>query len=296
MVCKTDALTAREIGVCEEKALRLMKDGFWIELADNLKGELSKTGNDEVIKSIIYKKSFRPTRLSDQMKLLKKIYLFEELELCHRLGAVTAYSHKAMESIDYSEVENAILLIEKNLEEVEGIGRSKRLREDSLHIHFSMLSVLWHLYFFIGDFDSFLSVGKGSLNKIETLTVENVGPTFYQTCTNVMRVLLVSYLSGLVENSEDDCLKSYTLMKNVLWLGLVSSDYNKVKFEEFLGITSLYHDLNSFKQSFDGVFINKFPSKKGIETVIKGAMRPHGREKMLHMEKLIDDFYHEIWG
>ncbi len=279
-----------------KKAKIAISKNEWLDGVEALSSLNFIDPNEKLITKIIYDKNHRPDKISDQAALLKKIHGIAGLSLCHRLNAATAYSHKAMESMSNNDVLDAINLINNNLSLVDSVGESDYLREDSIHIRYSMLCVLWHLYFFIGDYNSFLSVGDDSSLGISELTEFNVGPAFYQTCTNIVRILAIAYLKALVVKDSakaDDALKN---IERILWLGLVKSDNHKIKFKEYLGMTALWHDLKRYKTGLERVFDNIAPDKKGVEVVLKRAMRSHGVDKMLHMDKRIEEFYIEQWG
>lgn len=189
------------------------------------------------VQKVVYDKNFRPKGLTDQYELLKGLAEMDSLPLNVRFFALIAAGHKSMESLSEDFVLESIKGLEKlanNKSLIAKLGYQDLIREDFVHVTFSIYSVLFHQYIFMGQLSKLKPLIEEAKISFHSLNYDLLGKGYYQTCTNILRVLSLGVLLSLLDKKEKDNIDmQINDIKLVLMLGLQRADSNEIKFEEY---------------------------------------------------------------
>lgn len=253
---------------------------------------LSRIGIREPIFDIIYKKRKRPLSLIDQYYLLRNLSCLTSLGPSHRLNALIAAGHKAMEVMSSEFVEDVLAEIEISLDEYrEEASASSRIREDGTHVRFSAYSVLFHLYVWRADFVGFKRTTEKAVEEYGNLNFRQLGQGFYQTCTNVTRCIGAAYVCKIIDGKGGKVSYLVDMIFSALYQGVLRSDKSTVKFQEFLRDARIYHAVAAFDYDFPAGDreVNMDVSERLIE-IFWFALRPHGHQKCKHLRENMQNF------
>lgn len=223
------------------------------------------------IKNFIYNKKFRDCSIQSQKIFLRFIIEETEQELAVLLNARIAYAHKSMESLSFDDVNYALTLIRENIDLSTDLENTDYIRTDKKHILFSSLSVLFHLLYFKSDFMEIPYYCNLSLQKFKI--ERSYTSAFYQTCTNVSRVMSFGLISFYREGNLSKSKECLNLIKNSFQAGVINSDQDPVKFLEFLEATQMYHCARKVVEGGDD-------SDRLLEDLFLVSIRPHGYDKV----------------
>jgi hypothetical protein len=226
------------------------------------------------IRRIIFDKLYRPKNPVEQYWLLRWIGDQTSLSRQFQFYSKIAASYKSMEA--YLDVE-ARYMISEIIVVIDGcntLNRSDDTREDRVQLIFSALTVLWHLYLFLGMREEFFQVCERGVRILDGIDDSQIGPSFYATCTNVSRCMAVAYLAAILK--DDNHLRDASIrgLKRSFMLAINNSfDHPKV-FEEFMESTRIYHEIVTLRT-------------KNTESLLRCAVRPEKPEKVT---RLLENF------
>lgn len=242
---------------------------------------LVDAGSPKPVYLVIYDKKQRPEKLIDQFHLLFALSDVESLAGCHRVNALIAAGHKAMEAMCSRAVDQAIDNLELRLKEVEDQKWfSDNIREDKTHILFSGWSVLWHLYLWRADLDGFVATGEAAARYYASIDPDQLTKGFYQSCTNVARCLSAAYMGRVLRGEFERCDELTEMVSSALYHGVCFADNHKVKFAEFLRDTRIYHQLRAVEACLPKTDGSLDQAVRGqLMYLIAVTIRGHGEEK-----------------
>lgn len=251
-------------------------------------------GNEHDLKRFLYDKNFRCGDLDLQHNDLIEVFNNFSIPLNHRLNALTAASHKAMESMDSEKVKNVILLLVDNLNLVCELGSSKAIRDDQNHIYFSMKTVLLHCYVFTKNFIKAKEHSQEVCDKVIAILRSNeINEAFYQTCTNVSRCVTFLACEAFCRKDINEVKFYFKTLQYLMSEGLRVGDSHPTKFSEWFysietlnmlsKINSKFEEFSTGVVSLENIF-EKYPIEKRI-------IRPHGSEKYAFLTSNLRSFF-----
>ena len=246
------------------------------------------SGDYRNLKLYLYDKNFRKEDLITQRDNLLYLYESNELPLNHRLNALTASSHKAMEALDEKGVMRSIELLEKSITDSTRIPVAKTLREDGRHIFFSMNTVLFHCFVFLSEFDRATEVAREVMKQAVSISESNLTEAFFQTCTNIVRCGVFLSLEELSNGNIKSSKLNFSDAQKVLAKGLLVSDASPTKYDEWFYAASTVNMLSKILTKYSSDNQNKIFSRYPIQSRI---IRPHGEEKYTLMQSNILKYF-----
>lgn len=251
----------------------------------------SSLSDFNLIKKIVEDKRFRPKNLEDQCKVLLHISGLVDLDLSYRLFGLVAAGHKAMESENKLLCKRVVPSLYFSFTQVDYVPRSDHIRKDSLHLRYSIHSVLWHIHLYLNEIDKCFESVIEAVDFYKKIDKSTFGVGFYQTCGNVYRCIVISYLDAFFKNNIVDMQEAVDLAKDSLYHGLLHSDSHRVKFDEYVGYAGSLNMLKKLNNPAIRYVEGNSPTKPALEALIASILRGHGREKVSTILGNFNDFY-----
>lgn len=249
--------------------------------------------NDDfyLIRKIIEQKKFRPELLDNQFYVLLYISRLSNLQDNYRLFSLVAAGHKAMEANNESFCREVIPLLENSFSNVDMLPSGNGIRNSPMHLRYSIYSVLFHIYLYLGDFANFFSTNRNAVSFFQQCDPQSLTVDFYQTCGNVYRCMVVGYLSEFYNRNTDGMVKLYDLAYKSLYLGMVHSDSHQVKFKEYVSYIWSLDILSKFNKSAFLYLNGKVREKPNPDDLIRSIVRNHEENKVSKMIHNFSGFY-----
>lgn len=190
-------------------------------------------------KTLIYNKAARPVDLHEQFLILRVLSSDLRLSLPDQHYALIACSHKAMERLD-SEATSDLLprVLDVPRSAAKLSWDHHKIRKSGLHIAFSAYTVLLHMHLFLRS-DEFFSVAEEAANDWVALGNIEPHPAFFQTCTNVARVLGLSLLNPSIRGEYSLVAERIAMIQSVFRTAIRSAYPQETVEDEFLAAVAI---------------------------------------------------------
>lgn len=248
-------------------------------------------GEEKPLKRYLYDKNARGSDLRVQYERLLQISFESAVGLNHRLNALAAAAHKAMEVMDESLVKEVVNIIKANIDSVYLVGKSNGLREDQTHIYYSLNACLLFSYIYLNDMDQAYAISEKVSKSVSVYVDEGeFTNSFYQTSTNIVRILLFKSYLDLVQGRPEDVDIGFKLMLSVVSSGVYVHDLNLVKFQEWFYAVESVNKFTKILQAYKKNDMENVLNLSDLHKLERRIVRPHCEEKYVHMCSNIRDF------
>ena len=178
-------------------------------------------------------KKFRPESREEQFLLLRAIAVHNEFSQGVRSTANIAAAHKAMESLSEARSREMASLVAADLDRLDALGHSYDIRKDRVHLTFSALAVLFHLYLYLDERKRFVEVGERARSTVSRLNRQTLRRGFLVSSTNTVRCLAVSALADFRARDSRRLLETRTLIEKVAFVGYAKGSLRQFLKHEF---------------------------------------------------------------